>query len=109
MNDYPIVRARRTLLASLVIVGMGFSVLFPLLAPLGRAMGLTEIQVTTIISASGMVVFLATPRWGRASGALLDRPGGCCTHTAAVLPFAPPPGVSSTPISVRPMGTGEIT
>lgn len=59
--------ARRTLLVSLVSVGMGFTVLFPVLAPLGREIGLSEIQITSIISASGLIVFLASPIWGRKS------------------------------------------
>ena len=59
--------ARRILLASLVIVGMGFSVLFPILAPLGRELGLSEFQITSIIAASSMTVFLVAPLWGRLS------------------------------------------
>ena len=59
--------AKRTLLASLVIVGMGFSVLFPVLSPLGREMGLQEFQITSIIASSSLMVFLASPIWGRAS------------------------------------------
>ena len=59
--------AKRILLTSLVTVGMGFTVLFPVLAPLGREIGLSEIQITTIISASGLIVFLASPIWGRRS------------------------------------------
>lgn len=67
MQDFPLSYARRTLLASLVIVGMGFSVLFPILAPLGREMGLNELQITSIIAASAMTVFLSAPIWGRIS------------------------------------------
>ncbi len=67
MPEFQFVYARRTLLASLVVVGMGFSVLFPVLAPLGREMGLTEIQITAIIAASSLTVFLASPVWGRIS------------------------------------------
>ena len=59
------------LLASLVVVGMGFTVLFPVLAPLGREIGLSEIQITSIIAMSSITVFLASPRWGRLS----DRAG----------------------------------
>jgi len=59
--------ASRVLLTSLVIVGMGFSVLFPLLAPIGREMGLSEVQITSIIGASSLAVFLASPFWGRLS------------------------------------------
>lgn len=67
MTEFSPTYARRILLVSLVSVGMGFTVLFPVLAPLGREIGLTEIQITTIISASGLIVFLASPIWGRKS------------------------------------------
>ncbi|MEE4361423.1 MAG: MFS transporter [Pseudomonadales bacterium] len=59
--------ARRTLLISLVSVGMGFTVLFPILAPLGREIGLSEFQITFVIGASALTVFLASPIWGRTS------------------------------------------
>ena len=64
------VYAKRVLLASLVIVGMGFSVLFPLLAPIGREIGLSEIQITSIIGVSSITVFVASPKWGRLSDRL---------------------------------------
>jgi MFS family permease len=67
VTEFSPVYARRILLVSLVSVGMGFTVLFPVLAPLGREIGLSEIQITTIISASGLIVFLASPIWGRKS------------------------------------------
>lgn len=67
MVEFETRRARRTLLASLVAVGMGFTVLFPVLAPVGREVGLTEFQITFIIACSGLVVFLASPVWGRRS------------------------------------------
>ena len=57
--EFSPVYAKRILLVSLVSVGMGFTVLFPVLAPLGREIGLSEIQITSIISASGLIVFLA--------------------------------------------------
>ena len=69
MNDLSQVQARRTLLISLVSVGMGFSVLFPLLAPLGREMGLSEMQITSIIGLSALTNFLVAPFWGRRSDA----------------------------------------
>lgn len=67
LSEFSQTHARRTLLASLVIVGMGFSVLFPVLAPLGREMGLSELQITAIIASSSLTVFLASPVWGRVS------------------------------------------
>lgn len=66
-NNFSTEAAKRTLLASLVIVGMGFSVLFPVLAPLGREIGLQEFQITSIIASSSLMVFLASPVWGRLS------------------------------------------
>lgn len=67
MTDFSSVHARRTLLISLVSVGMGFTVLFPVLAPLGREIGLSEIQITSIIACSSLTVFLSSPLWGRRS------------------------------------------
>ena len=69
MTEFSEARAKRILLISLVLVGMGFTVLFPILAPVGREMGLT-LQITAIIGASSITVFLASPRWGRLSDRL---------------------------------------
>lgn len=70
MTDTDHAHARRMLVFSLVVVGMGFTVLFPVLAPLGREMGLSEFQITAIIGASSLTVFLSSPRWGRLSDTL---------------------------------------
>ena len=67
MEAFSYVQARRTLLVSLVSVGMGFTVLFPVLAPLGREIGLTELQITSVIACSSVTVFLTSPLWGRLS------------------------------------------
>jgi len=67
VSSFSPVYARRTLLVSLVCVGMGFTVLFPVLAPLGREIGLSEFQITAIIAASSLTVFLVSPIWGRMS------------------------------------------
>ena len=67
MNPETIAIAKRSLLASLVIVGMGFSVLFPILGPLGRELGFNEIQITSIIAISSLTVVLSAPMWGRLS------------------------------------------
>ena len=60
MSSFSPVYARRTLLVSLVSVGMGFTVLFPVLAPLGREIGLSEFQITSIIAASSLTVSTVT-------------------------------------------------
>src|SRR5262249_46514613 len=67
MQEISLAYARRALLVSLVSMGMGFTVLFPVLAPLGREMGLSEIQITSVIACSSLTIFLASPIWGRTS------------------------------------------
>ena len=60
-------KAELTLLGSVVAVGFAQTVLFAILAPLGREIGLVEMQIGAIISASSLTVFLTSPKWGRAS------------------------------------------
>lgn len=59
--------ARAILLISLVGMGFGFTVLFAILAPLGREVGFSELEISSIIAASSLTVFLTSPRWGRLS------------------------------------------
>ncbi|MEH6558825.1 MAG: MFS transporter [Oceanicoccus sp.] len=59
--------AKPTLFASVAAVGFAQTVLFAILAPLGREVGLVEMQIGAIISASSLTVFLASPMWGRTS------------------------------------------
>jgi MFS family permease len=59
--------ARPTLFASVAAVGFAQTVLFAILAPLGREVGLVEMQIGAIISASSLTVFLTSPVWGRTS------------------------------------------
>lgn len=61
MTGIAVPYARRVLLASLVAIGLGQTVLFAVLAPLGREIGLSELQVGAIISASSITVFLTVP------------------------------------------------
>lgn len=84
-------RARYLLFAALVAVGMGQTVVFAVLAPLGREIGLVEVQVGAIISASSITFFIASPIWGRTS----DRWGrrrvmliGLFGYTAGTVLFA---------------------
>lgn len=71
---FPIVRARRTLLVSFLIIWTGFTVLFPLIGPIGRGMGMSEFAITSIIGASSLCVFLVTPFWGRLSDRIGRKP-----------------------------------
>ena len=69
LSEFPLRYARNVLLASLVVVGMGQTVLFAVLAPLGRDIDLSVIQIGVIISSSSITVFLTVPFWGRLSDA----------------------------------------
>ncbi|MGF1455455.1 MAG: MFS transporter [Alphaproteobacteria bacterium] len=53
------------LTAGLVTFAMGQSILFALLGPLARRMGLTELHVGALVSLTALVIALASPWWGR--------------------------------------------
>jgi MFS family permease len=59
--------AKRTLLLAAAAMGFAQTVLFAILAPLGREIGLVEVQIGAIISSSSLTLFLVSPLWGRAS------------------------------------------
>ncbi|MEM7077751.1 MAG: MFS transporter [Pseudomonadota bacterium] len=59
--------ARGLLLTSVAISSMGFMSLFPILAPLGRELDLSEFEITSVIGMSSLTIFLLTPFWGRLS------------------------------------------
>jgi MFS family permease len=59
--------AKRTLLLAAGAMGFAQTVLFAILAPLGREIGLVEVQIGAIISSSSLTIFLVSPLWGRAS------------------------------------------
>lgn len=55
------------LLAGVACLGMGQTVVFTILPPLGRRLGLADFQVTAIFMLSAMFWVAFTPRWGRLS------------------------------------------
>ncbi|MFV0478429.1 MAG: MFS transporter [Parahaliea sp.] len=59
------------LIGALMSTAIGQSLVFAILAPLGREVALSEIQITSIIAISALVFSLASPFWGRLS----DRAG----------------------------------
>ncbi len=71
MNKQSELESKRTKLASFLVlssvlaIGIGQSMTFSLLAPLGREIGLKEIQVGIIISGSAITYTLMSPIWGR--------------------------------------------
>jgi MFS family permease len=52
---------------SVLATGIGQSMTFTLLAPLGREVGLGEVQIGLIITCSSLVFTLTSPVWGRTS------------------------------------------
>ncbi len=69
MSTHPgLTRTQSSLLVfSLLTVAIGQSLVFALLAPLGREVGMSEIQVTSIIAISAIIYGWISPRWGRYS------------------------------------------
>lgn len=55
----------RLVLFSVLTTGIGQSMTFALLAPLGREVGLGEVQIGLIITCSSLVFTLTSPIWGR--------------------------------------------
>ncbi|MBE7485842.1 MAG: MFS transporter [Polyangiaceae bacterium] len=53
---------------------LGLSVLFPILAPLGRWLGFTELQVGSLSTSYALMQFLMSPYWGRRSERVGRRP-----------------------------------
>lgn len=59
---------------SVLATGMGQSMTFALLAPLGREVGFRELQVGLIITGSSLVFTFTSPIWGRACDRLGRKP-----------------------------------
>ncbi len=59
--------ANRLVLFSVLATGIGQSMTFTLLAPLGREVGLGEVQIGLIITCSSLAFTLTSPVWGRTS------------------------------------------
>jgi MFS family permease len=61
------VSARGLLFITLVNSILGLSVLFPILPPLGRHLGFTELQVGALSTSYALMQFVMSPFWGRRS------------------------------------------
>lgn len=62
------------LILALMTTGMGQSLVFAILAPLGREVNLAELQITSIIAISALIFGIAAPRWGRLSDRIGRKP-----------------------------------
>ncbi len=65
---------RAILMACLLSIAIGQSLVFAILAPLGREVNLSEIQITSIIAVSALVFGIISPRWGRYSDRVGRKP-----------------------------------
>lgn len=62
------------LIVGLMTTGIGQSLVFAILPPLGREVALSEVQITSIIAVSALVFAIASPRWGRLSDRVGRKP-----------------------------------
>jgi MFS family permease len=67
-------RALRLLFVSLVCIGIGQSMLFSILPPAARQIGITPFQVSTIFATSAALWVFISPWWGRRSDQRGRRP-----------------------------------
>lgn len=79
------------LILGLMATGIGQSLVFALLAPLGREVHLSEVATTSIIAVSALTFGLAAPYWGRFSDRVGRKPviiTGLIGYTIGTLLFA---------------------
>lgn len=79
------------LILALMATGMGQSLVFAILAPLGREVHLRELEITSIIALSALIFGLAAPRWGRLSDRIGRKPiiiTGLVGYTVGTVLFA---------------------
>lgn len=79
------------LILALMATGIGQSLVFAILAPLGREVALGELQITSIIASSSLVFALSAPGWGRLSDRVGRKPviiTGLLGYTVGTLVFA---------------------
>ncbi len=62
------------LILSLMATSIGQSLVFAILAPLGREVAMSELQITSIIATSALVFGLVSPWWGRLSDRIGRKP-----------------------------------
>jgi MFS family permease len=87
----PHARALRTLFVCLVCIGIGQSMLFSILPPAARAIGITPFQVSTIFATSATIWVVVSPWWGRRSDLRGRRPiilGGLLGYALSMFSLA---------------------
>ncbi|HVL02490.1 MAG TPA: MFS transporter [Dongiaceae bacterium] len=84
-------RAQLVIVFAIMATGLGQTVVFALLGPLGREVMLTELQIGIIITCSSLVFSVFSPRWGRRSDRVGRKPTmiiGLLGYTAGTVLFA---------------------
>lgn len=76
-------RAQLLIFFAIMATGLGQTVVFAVLGPLGREVALNELQIGTIITCSSIVFSLFSPMWGRRS----DRTGRPATMVTGLLGY----------------------
>ena len=76
--------AKQLLCASVIIFGVGQSLLFVVFAPLAIEMGLTALQFGMVFSASNIFLVFAGPYWGRKSDVIGRKPPELSTALLAL-------------------------
>jgi MFS family permease len=71
---YPVKRAKALLFLALFNSIVGFSILFPILAPLSRSLGLSEVEVGWLAASYSLMQFLASPYFGKLSERIGRKP-----------------------------------
>ncbi|MBT4090254.1 MAG: MFS transporter [Deltaproteobacteria bacterium] len=67
-------RALLILTIGTLSIAMGQSLVFALLPPLGRDLGLQEMQIGSIVTFSSLIFFISSPKWGRRSDHMGRKP-----------------------------------
>ena len=83
-------RQLTVLIVALMTTAIGQSLVFAILAPLGREVALGELQITSIIAISALVFGVAAPAWGRLSDRVGRKPiiiTGLVGYTLGTLAF----------------------
>lgn len=79
------------LILALMATAIGQSLVFAILAPLGREVGMAEVQITSIIASSALVFAIFSPAWGRLSDRVGRKPviiTGLLGYTVGTVIFA---------------------
>ena len=74
LPDVTNLRALRVLLVCLVCIGLGQSMLFAILPPAARALGISPFRISTIFATSASIWVFVSPWWGRQSDVWGRRP-----------------------------------